>query len=88
MNNCHCLDVPEIPDELIRLRCDPHVRLTCIPTKSFQAKNCENPCAPKDHLDIALTACYDQHRQWWAPKAQTVMQCGKLSYFYFIKIHA
>jgi len=81
MNNHHCLDVPCIPDELVRLRCNPHVRLACIPTKSFQFKKCENPCAPKDSLDLALTACYDQHRQWWAPKAQTKMQCATYRLF-------
>jgi hypothetical protein len=81
MNNQHCLVQPEIPDDIIRLRCDPFVRLTCIPTKSFSAKKCTNPCAPKDHLDIALSACYDHHRQWWAPKAQTVMQCATYRLF-------
>jgi len=75
MNNRSCMIQPEIPEDLVRLRCDPFVRLVCFPTKSSLAKKCDNPCAPKDHLDIALSACYDHHRQWWAPPVQTVMQC-------------
>lgn len=63
------------PGDMDRLKCDPFIRLVCFPTKSSLAKRCDNPCAPKDHLDIALSACYDQHRQWWAPPVQTVMQC-------------
>jgi len=71
----HCVPACEVPDDMIRMRCDPFIRLLNIPTKSSLVKKCDNPCAPKDSLDLALSACYDQHRQWWAPRAATRMQC-------------
>jgi len=80
-NNQHCMMTGQVSEEMKRMRCDPFVRLMSIPTKSFAVKKCDNPCAPQDALDRALSACYDHHRQWWAPKAQTVMQCSTYALF-------
>jgi len=74
-NAGYCKQMFDINPEFRRMRCDPFVRLVNVPTKSFMVKRCENPCAPKDALDRSLSACYDHHRQFWAPKSQTVMQC-------------
>lgn len=55
MNNRQCASMSQNLQEMVK--CEPYVRLACIPVKNFYGKKSDDPCAPQDHLDLTLTAC-------------------------------
>jgi len=74
-NSCHYLAKDATSCEVERMRGDTFYRLHNVKTASFLAKSCVNPCAATDALDLALSSCYDHHRQFHVPRENSKMQC-------------